>query len=249
MDPAQLHQAIQLNNLGVYHLDCKNAFVPAERAFHDGISCLKQTLDVIQSSERVFLDGMQPTLIQVQRSMVNQSQSNATNLDSVPYFYSQPILLDETFCETHPNASPQDMAASCSQVGCILLFNFALSYHRQCSNRAEEGFREAAEQLYKMALRLLEPLVDTAPINQDGREESASWYKVLMVVLLNNCAELHYQEVCEYQKAQLELDYVKTLMTGEHDLFERTDLLSEDDLDGIVTNAVMLTTPVTARAA
>jgi len=89
-----------------------------------------------------------------------------------------------------------------------------------------------------MALYILKAKVKMTS-NYDVQDEVSTWYKALMVVVLNNCcAELHYQEECEYKKAQTELDCMETLMSGEHDLSKK-----------IVANTSMLSSPVAARVA
>jgi len=43
----------------------------------------------------------------------------------------------------------------------------------------------------------------------DEQDESSRWAStVLTVVILNNCAEIHYHEQCDYLQAQMELEQI-----------------------------------------
>ena len=69
-----------------------------------------------------------------------------------------------------------------------------------------------------------------------------------MILVLNNCAEIHYHD-CDYFQTEMKRQQMIVLLRGERQWLERSGLLSDNDLYGIFANASFLTYPSTARAA
>ena len=233
-----LQQAIQNNNVGAHHLE-RNMAV-ALRSFHEGISCLRQAA-VANDVPRESVDRCPCIVVRRAVSQTNPSIGSDLKVEEHPYFYDRPLLLDEMFCPNSMNspsmATPHAVAAASHHVSCVLLFNYALAYHLQGQYHPDDLFHRHALKLYQTVLNLLE-----------FTEYRPRWYTVLMVLVLNNCSEIHYQD-CEYFKTERTRERVSNLMSGENQLFQSSSLLDEEDIDGIITNASMLTSPETARAA
>lgn len=156
------------------------------------------------------------------------------------YFYSRVILLEERFCHT-VTTTPQGLVDVTNQASAVLLFNFALTYHLESLRRFGNecvGLQQASTQIYNMALGLLEPI----------KSSTHSWPAVLMALVLNNCAQLHYAQ-CHYELSSTELNGLATLLSEEEQTFETSDLLSVQDLDSLTVNVVVLQPPSAAHAA
>ena len=245
-----LRQAIQYNNVGIYNLEGQN-IVAAVRSFQDGIACLKQSLDHDEFSPGV--SGQRLPGIEVQRVMrpadLSTSKSKA---EEFLYFYNRPLLIDEMLCPfnlcTQNSAAPEAIAAISHQVSCVLLFNHALVYHLLCLHHPTEKYHRKALSLYQIAMSLLEIAQYTSNVKGSAELEAPRWYIVLMVLVLNNCAEIHHQEH-DYLKTELMRKRMAALIAVERHLFHNSSILSADDLDGLLVNASLLIPPMTAGAA
>ena len=243
MQSTLLNQVVLLNNDGIRHLQSHN-IAAAMCSFQEGIVCLQQTLPDTEDCS-LYPNHCLPLLGRVLHQPCWKSTKLQERGDDSVYVYNEPILLDEARSITVPNEG----SAVCRQVASVLLFNLALTYHRECACRAERRFHQAALQLYQMALSILELMHRSAKNCSDTSARPSEWYTVLMVVILNNCAAIYYQEECDYPKTLRSTERIISLMSGEDELFGGTNLLSQVDLDGIVTNASMLDSPVAAQAA
>jgi hypothetical protein len=218
----------------------------ALHSFKEGIYCLEQALGDSNPRKNVRVSSELPD-IKVGSAVQHAHPAMAgpgKQDEARPYVYNRSILLDEMFVPntmaTTDTATQSALVAVSSHVCCILLFNYALAYHLQCPQHPEEEFNRNALKLYQRVMRLLESELTS-------RRHRARC-TVLMVLALNNCVEIHY-EGCEYVNAEVKRERMIALLSGEHELFHSSSLLSVEDLEGIVTNASMLVCPVAAHAA
>ena len=262
-----LQRAIQCNNAGVCHLVEHRNVIVALRWFKKGIHCLEQLSGGERNSQSdCIVSARRLPGIEVRQREVHQADPAMSSCgkeeEDRPYVYNRPILLDDIIEMTNTTTSSSgessptfhSIVAAYHQACCIMLFNYALAHHRQCSNHPENKFHRHALRLYRMVEHLLEsaPTTTTATITATATATGPLDrvpYAVLMVLVLNNCAEIHYYEECAYFHAERERERMTALMSGEHELFEACSLLSAEDLTGIISNAAMLTSPAGARAA
>ena len=241
-----LRCAIQRNNEGISHLENHDA-MSAMRAFQTGIEYLSAS----ERDEHCYshhhdvtaltgFDDQQLPLLGVKST--DKLSYTEINVEASPYFYGRPIRIDQMWSEAKTS---REITILYHQASCILLFNTALTYHLKCHTIGEGKFHQAAVKLYKVVLQLLGQMVGNTACDHS----STHWSRVLTVLVLNNCAEIHHEEECEYIKAQYELAFMTSLLSDQHELFTTSNLLSEEDLNGIITNATMLKPPEVARAA
>jgi hypothetical protein len=142
------------------------------------------------------------------------------------YIYDHGIIITDT-----SNGESDEML---SLYGAIVLFNWALTSHREGRLGREKSLKKAS-----LLYSVVEQLLTRCTIPQDASTT------ILTLLATNNKAQIHYDQ-CEYVQS---VDCMKSILTimGSVQGFHPTPC--HEDIDGILLNVVMLNTPSAAHAA
>jgi hypothetical protein len=114
----------------------------------------------------------------------------------------------------------------------IVLFNLALVSHCEGTALGRPKLLKKASVLYRLVVQLLTRC--TIP--------SAT---ILTLLALNNKAQIHYDQ-CDYIKSVDCMKYVSKIMGGVRGLHSA---LKHEDVEGLLLNVMLLSTPLAAQAA
>jgi hypothetical protein len=117
----------------------------------------------------------------------------------------------------------------------ITVFNLALASHSEGTALGQEKSLKKASVLYGLVVELLTRC--TMP-------EDAST-TILTLLALNNQAQIHYEQ-CEYIQSVDCMEYIKKIMGGCRGLHSA---LNHEDVEGLLLNVMLLSTPSAAKAA
>ena len=256
-----LYRAIQLNNLGAVHLNAHNVG-GAMRAFREGFTSLQVAAagDSVEDDRTFGMDSPSgltgPSLIQVykldqdrDRAIANTSSSSAT------YYFNCPLLLDENIrLSTSAITTLQGYLCVTNQVSAVMLFNFALAHHLQGVRQPRADLYRSAIRLYNMAAGLLQPLAAVLKnqLPQPQRTHSSCSPFLMILLCLNNTAQIYYDELCEYEPmtavcVSMQCMIRQSLLVSDNSSVPL--LLSETDAKALTLNATMLRSPSAAGAA
>lgn len=248
-----LHQAILLNNAAVSQLKDGWNLLSAVDTIQQGRDALKQAIDASDDDEDLLdtASAGAPSKVLIK---VYQSFEDYTAVPSIlavkleekgAFFYGEPIQLDESFCAT-TTTNYNGFLAVTNQVAAVLLFNDALFHHLFSILHPRTEVQGSAADLYSMATKLLGSLVENHRVEADP---SYNWPKVLMTLSLNNCAQIYHEEWLEYELSACLLDKADTFLSEDQELFQTTDLLTQEELTSLITNVTMLQQPSGAAQA
>ena len=274
-----LYRAIQLNNLGAVHLNAHNVG-GAMRAFREGFTSLQVaaagdslSVEEDQTFGKDSPSGLTgPSLIQVYKLDQDQDRdqdraitttNNNSNTNSISsgssshatYYFNCPLLLDENVdLFTSVIRTLQEYLCVTNQVSAVMLFNFALAHHLQGVCQARTDLYRSAIRLYNMAAGLLQPLaaVLTNQLQQSQHSHSSCSPFLMILLCLNNTAQIYYDELCEYEPmtavcVSMQCMIRQSLLVSDNSSVPL--LLSEKDAKALTLNATMLGSPSTAGAA
>ena len=259
-----LHRAIQLNNLGAAHLNAHNVG-GAMSAFREGFTSLQVAAagDSVEEDQTFGKDSPSgltgPSLIQVYKldqdrdRAITTSSSNSSS--SATYYFNCPLLLDENIrLATSAITTLQGCLCATNQVSAVMMFNFALAHHLQGVRQPRADLHRSAIRLYNMAAGLLQPLATVLENQlQQPQHSHSSCSPFLMILLcLNNTAQICYDELCEYEPmtavcVSMQCMIRQSLLVSDNSSVPL--LLSEKDAKALTLNATMLGSPSTAGAA
>ena len=261
-----LHRAIQLNNLGAVHLHAHNVG-DAVRAFREGITYLKQATAAVDEADvdqgvvetlgnSLPFEVTGSLLIQVHK-LEHDRAATATCCSSsscsTAFYFSHPFLLGKNILTSTSSTSmkPQEYLCATNQVSAVMLFNFALAHHLHGVRQARAAFNRSAIRLYNMSLGVLQSLAEVlgkpAPLHHCRDSSSSSCTPSLLILLcLNNIAQIYYDELCEYEP-------MKAACTSMQRMIREPDssvlLLSVEEADALTLNATLLCSPFAAGVA
>ena len=249
-----LYQAIQLNNYGAVHLNAQNVG-DAIRAFREGFLYLKHAAAVHEQDDQIIREDSpsgltNPVLIQVYK--LEQGQPATANIPiTTTYYFSHPLLLDENIdLSTSTIATQQRFHCVTNQISAVMLFNFALAHHRQGMRQARADLCRSAVRIYNSAIDLLRPVV-TFWGNQWQHSLSTCFPHLLILLSLNNTAQIYYDEFCDYDLMSAVCVDMKRMICDSLLLSDSSVplLLSVGETDALTVNATMLCSPSAAGAA
>jgi hypothetical protein len=214
--------ACSLNNQGVDFL-VSGQSTRAIKAFQSAVGLLEQA---VNDAERTSCTGMN-LLSQEATQPFCESFSTVPGLQDMHcYVYDHGIIITDT-----SKGESDEMLALFTA---IVLFNLALTTHRQGILGSEKSLKKAS-LLYSLA----EKLLTRCTIPEDASTT------ILTLLALNNKAQIHYDQ-CEYLHS---VDCMKTILKIMGSVQDLYFTLSHEDLEGILLNVVLLNPPTAAQAA
>jgi hypothetical protein len=157
-----------------------------------------------------------------------ESTSSVSGLQGLHcYVYKHGIMISGNVDE--------ESEATISLYIAIVLFNLALASHCQGTALGRDALLKKASVLYTLVVQLL---------NRCTMPEDAST-TILTLLALNNQAQIHYEQ-CEYIQSVDCMEYIKKIMGGCRGLHSA---LNHEDVEGLLLNVMLLSTPSAAKAA
>jgi hypothetical protein len=213
-----------LNNQGVDLLvsgESKSAMTVFQRA----LSLLKKVNAETTSCTEMNLSCDDASLLFCESA---SKVSGFQGVNSYVYVYDHGIII--------PDNTNGDSVETISFYIAILLFNSALAAHSEGTALGGEKSLMKASVLYSLVVQLL---------TRSTMVEDTS-ATILTLLALNNTAQIHYDQ-CEYVQS---IDCMKTIskimgssVRGAH------SALSDEDLEGLLLNVMVISTPPAAKAA
>jgi tetratricopeptide (TPR) repeat protein len=214
--------ACSLNNQGVDLLVSGDS-LSAMKSLWRACKLLKQAANEVETTSccGMTLSSEEATL------PFCESPATVPGLEGVEfYFYNHGIMITDT-----SNGESEEMI---SLYYAIVLFNWALAYHRQGRLGCEKSLKKAS-QLYSIAVQLLHAATMT--------DDMAA--SILTLLALNNKAQIHYDQ-CEYIQSVDCMEKISQIMGGVHGV---RSTLNPEDVEGLMLNVMLLDVPTAAHAA
>jgi hypothetical protein len=222
---SSIKYACSLNNQGVGLL-VSGEYSRAMKVFQSALSLLKKAVHEAETQNTSCSD-------------MDQSCDDA----SLPYCESTSIVpgLQGLHCYVYdhgimiPGNVIEESETMLSLYIAVVLFNLALASHCEGTALGRDKLLKKAAVLYSLVVQLLKR--STMP-------DDAST-TILTLLALNNQAQIHYDQ-CEYVQSVDCMKNISTIMGGCRGLHSA---LSNEDLEGLLLNMMLLSIPSGAQAA
>ena len=251
-----IRRAIQLNNIGVCRMASPQSNSIAGDSFKQALKTLQELpQDAIGGDNDMSCSGGDS--LRVKRSPYCSSMPESSlECEERVFIYRHPLLM-ELDCSRD---NEHELLLIMNQACAVIIFNSALACHLHKTKEASTYHYHVAVTRYDMAVRLLTPFAR----DQSIANATCTWPHALLILALNNGAQIRFQELCSCEEARQMLDAVEVLIpsaaadTVDDDdsdddctahLPSRCGLLSKSDLRGVIVNATWLRPPTAARAA
>jgi hypothetical protein len=214
--------ACSLNNQGV-DLLVSGESARARKTFQRALCLLDKAL---KEDEMTSCTGMNLSSEEATQPPFCESTSTVPDLQDLHcYVYDHGIIITET-----SNGESGEML---SLYTAIVLFNWALSSHREGRLGREKSLKKAS-LLYNMTVQLLTRCtIPDASIT------------ILTLLALNNKAQIHYYQ-CEYVQSIYCMKNISKIMGSVQGLHSA---LRREDVEGLMLNVMLLSIPSAAQAA
>lgn len=177
-----LQEAGRLTRVGAAHLSCRDG-TKAMKAFKSAIVLVRDLSAEAESSSQ------QPCHQQGSQQEQCYTAMQIPGLEDSFYIYNHALLFE----------AASSSLADLQTVTAILLFNIALCCHQRGREKGgcDETKLRQAIHMYELSIGLM--------------TDSTPWSQALIMVALNNQAQIQYCELCEYDVARENLDAICTL--------------------------------------
>jgi hypothetical protein len=218
-----IKHACRLNNQGV------DLLVSGDSS--GAMSSLKMAMDILKDA----VNEANATSFDEVRNQVNaeaalpiyESRLTVPGLQGVPcYVYNRGIMIARTTDE-----ASQEMI---SLYSAIVLFNMALTCHHEGRLGRETSLKKAS-LFYSMTVQILNGNIVSSDVSAT----------ILTLLALNNKAQIHYDQ-CEYIQCD---DCLKELPRILGTVQAIHSILSQEDINGLLLNVMLMNTPTAAQAA
>lgn len=219
-------QAMQLNNLGAQQL-AAGELGSALEAFRSALSFV--------SAHASFEEQNPPPVAIASPSLgiVFMHVSRVEDDESSPYSSCQPFVYQKPLIFNQILPGNQDgTAAFCATV----VFNMALTFERKGTNCGNKTCISKALQLYESSIDLFS--------KTSSRVDMSS----VISAAINNKARIYF-DYCNFEGSSHELERLHKFMAMADQCPNSSDILAEDDFQGILLNLLLLRPPVAAQAA
>jgi hypothetical protein len=236
-------RAIASNNHGVTLLKSNNT-LRALSVLQEGIQQLKDCGDDHNMNQTFVSDTQNDPALEPQKSLyIDLSQLNCplhaennTEEGRLYYSYNRPIVLPSHLTTSLTQVSESQLHL----ISSVLLFNLALTYrsYRYINQKCRSSTMLQEVKVYRLAASILEL----------GGCES-DWGKFIMILILNNLANLHY-ELCDYDVSHYLFSCIKQSVSHDVDINSfAMSFLSEDEWIEMQLNCVYSQIPSAAATA
>jgi hypothetical protein len=217
--------ACSLNNQGV-DLLVSGQYSRAMKVLQSAVGLLKTAA---HEAEKNACTGMDQSCDDASSLPFCESTSTVSGLQGLNgYVYDHGIMIPG-------NASNGETEAMISLYIAIVLFNLALASHSEGTALGQAKLLKKASVLYSLVVQLL---------NRDTIPQDAST-TILTLLALNNKAQIHYDQ-CDFIQSVDCMKNVSKIMGGVRGLHSA---LKQEDVAGLLLNAMLLSTPSAAQAA
>jgi hypothetical protein len=221
-----INYACNLNNQGV-DLLVSGESTRAMNAFQSALSLLHEadheTFETTSSTNTMNISCDDESL------PFCESTSTVAGLQGLRcYVYDHSIMISDSV-----NGDTTDEAVSLYIA--IVLFNSALTSHSEGTALGQEKSLMKASALYSLAAQLL----TTWTMPEDMSTT------ILTLLALNNKAQIHYDQ-CDYVQSIDCMGQISEIMGSVHGLHSA---LNHEDINGLMLNVMILSTPTAAQAA
>jgi hypothetical protein len=235
--------AIISNNHGVKLLE-SNDTVLAIAAFQSGIQLLKEFGESRYQNQTFASDKQNDqTLNQECSPSCAMSQSyqfllnDHIDMEGCPrglyYSYNRPMLLPADV-----TSSLQVFDSQMYLISSVLLFNLALTYQKHANQSCVSNSIQREVKIYTLAASVLE---------HGGCDNDCS--KLMMILILNNLANLHY-ELCDYEISHYLFNCIKQFLSSDAAAGDfATSFLNEEEWTELQLNCVYSHIPPAASTA
>jgi hypothetical protein len=220
-----INYACSLNNQGV-DLLVSDESSSAMKVFQSALSLLKKA---VHEAETASCTDMNVSCNDASLLTFCDSKSTVSGLQGLHYYvYDHGIMISG-----NDNGDTTD--ESLSLYIAILLFNLALTSHSEGMALGRDKSLKKASVLYGLVAQLLA----TCTIPEDTSTS------IVTLLALNNKAQIHYDQ-CDYVQSNDCMKQISKIMASVRGLHS---VLNIKDIEGLMINGMLLSTPTTAQAA